>query len=742
MKSGMKQKVIATINPRELKIIIPVFAAVSPVLNAEGRETKMGTFRSWYDQIIQLYETVGINIVGVLPITQQHGSEASPFSTDAYGLNHYYTYLPDLPEVLSSQLLTQKAEPMYVQVGTQGRQDIDHITYRTLHDEITKAASEDFFNHFVTLDAARKTAYEKFIKRNHFWLSNNAAFSVVQREMESRGLTPLFDSWPEEYQNANSMEVGALVREHPDDVRWYIYRQFIADEQYQRYKEDFKKRGIKIELNLPYGVSTEAGGTVWARQDIVFDTKWYVGCYAEPHNGYPEQNWKIYQYKEGPALTDFIREKFEYLSQYADIVFLDHLCGWSNKYLVPKGLRDDQLGTEDGTRPAQGHFEIPLYPTDRERSEEKYRHLDPCNATHKEQIMQIMEDNVYKMLKTIFNMGLEVGGETTGDTDRQVAVERALERLNKEGYEFRIMHVAPYKNWQGIYTTVPENTEFMATNHDQPTTWQILTNQRGTQKLWFADMHPHQIANYLTQVYRVFTSPNQIPLVPEQLTRTLGIYLLEQQAAMPSYLLTVPYNDLYALLYPDRLGDSTAVNLNEPGTSGCIPDGKGNWSVRIPNLDMTDPEVVRILNILQQREKVDYDPVVRLREYGKGWFTFGSSLRAVRAGKEERRKIIYFNPSQRQYTELTHPEKNARPVMELLISNISGHTNEGGVELTQELKKLLDPSKNYVLHDITQVPDDPDSRYQSTGQELLGSIYIKLDEGKDHHWIVYEDLQS
>ncbi len=732
----MNHKVIATTNPRELKIVIPVFAAVSPVLNAAGRETKMGTFRSWYDQIIQFHETAGINIVGALPITQQHGGEASPFSSDAFGLNHYYTYLPDLPEILSSQSLTQKVKQMYVQVGTQGRQNINHIAYRTLHDEITKAASKQF-DRIIALDEARRAAYEEFVERNDFWLSSNADFSVVQREMESRELTPLFDSWPKEYQNPESKEVKTLVREYPDDVRCYLYRQFIANEQYQRYKEDFRKRGIKIELNLPYGVSTEAGGTVWARQGVVFDTQWYVGCYPEPHNGYPEQNWKIYQYKEGPALADFIREKFEYLGQYADIVFLDHLCGWSNKYLVPKGIRDDQLGTDDGTKPAQGHFEIPLYPTDRKRSEE-YRHLDPGNAADKERIMQIMEDNVYKVLKTIFNIGLEVGGETTGDPDRQTAVERALERLNQEGYQFRIMHVAPYKNWQGKYTTIPENTEFMATNHDQPTTWQILTNRRGDQKLWFAGSFPHQIANYLTEVYRVFTSPNQIPLVPRQLSRTLGVHLLEQQAAMPSYLLTIFINDLYALLYPDRVGNSTAVNLNEPGTSGSIRIEGGNWSVRIPNLDMTDPEVVRILNTLQQREKIDYDPVVRLREYGSKWFTFGSSLRAIRAGREEMRKIIYLDPSRRQYSELTHLGQDYKPVMELLISNISGQTNEGGVELTDELKKLIDPSRNYVLRDITKLPGDPGSSYHRTGQELLGVIYIKLDGGKDHHWIVYE----
>ena len=732
----MKPEVAATMNPRELKIVIPVFAAVSPVLNMVSRETKMGTFRSWYDQIIQLHETAGIDIVGALPITQQHGGEASPFSTDAYGLNHYYIYLPDVPEILSSRALTQKVEQMYVQVRTQGRQNIAHIAYRTLHDEITKAASKEF-GRIIVLDKARKAAYEAFVERNDFWLSSNADFSVVQREMENSGSTPLFDSWPKEYQNPESTAVKALVHEHLDDIRWYVYRQFIADEQYRRYKEDFKKRGIKIELNLPYGVSTEAGGTVWARQGTVFDTRWYVGCYPEPHNGYPEQNWKIYQYKEGPALADFIRQKFEYLGQYADIVFLDHLCGWSNKYLVPKGLRDDQLGTEDGKRPAQGHFEIPLYPTDRKRSE-KYRQLDPDNAADKEQIMQVMEDNVYKVLKTIFDIGLEVGGETTGDPDRQTAVERALERLNREGHQFRIMHVAPYKNWQGSYPRIPENTEFMATNHDQPTTWQILTNRRGEQKLWFAGSYPDQIANYLTQVYRVFTSPNQIPLVPRQLTRPLGLYLLEQQAAVPSYLLTVFINDLYALLYPDRVGNSTAVNLNEPGTSGSIRIEGGNWSVRIPNLDMTDPAIVSILRTLQQREKVDYDPVVRLQEYGSDWFTFGSSLRAIRAGKEELRKIIYLDPSRQQYSELSHPGQEYKPVMELLISNISGHVNEGGVELTAELKKLIDPSGNYVLSDITKVAGDPGSSYHRTGQELLGIIYIKLEGGKDHHWIVYE----
>ncbi len=696
----------------------------------------MGTFRSWYDQIIQLHEIAGIYIFGALPITQQHRGEASPFSTDAFGLNHYYTYLAELPEVFSNQSLLQKVRQMYIRVGTQGRQSIDHITYRNLHDEITKEASKEF-DRITALDKARKAAYEEFIQRNGFWLSSNADFNIVQREMESLGLIPLFDTWPEEYQTPESKEVKALVRAHPDDVRCYLYRQFIAHEQYKKYKGDLKKRGIKIELNLPYGVSTEAGGTVWARQGVVFDTQWYVGCYPEPHNGYPEQNWKIYQYKEGPALADFIRQKFEYLSQYADIVFLDHLCGWANKYLVPQGLTDDQLGTKDGTIPAQGHFEIPLYPTDRKHCE-KYRHFDPSNAADKEQIMQIMEDNVYKMLEVILDMGLEVGGETTGDPDRQKAVERALERLNKEGHPFRIMYVAPYKNWQGSYSIIPENTEFMATNHDQPTTWQILTNWRGDQKLWFAGSFPHQIANYLTQVYRIFISPNQIPLLPEQLTRELGIHLIEQQAAMPSYLLTVFFHDLYALLYPDRVGNSTAVNLNEPGTSGCIPDGTTNWSVRIPPLNITDPEVVSVLNRLQQREKVDYDPVVRLREYGREWFTSGSSLRAIKAGKEDLRKIIYLDPSRRRYTELTHPGEDFKPVIELLISNVSGRTNEGGVELTAELKKLIDPSKNYLLRDITKIQSDPGGMLRKTGRELLGIIYIKLDKGKDHHWIVYE----
>ncbi len=712
---------------KSLKIVLAPFA-----LRTETSLERIGTFSDLLNAVLQ-FEAAGVRHFAELPINQMFRGMASPFSCSAFGLNTDYIALDKIAEVKTDRSLKQWIQPL--DLDDKDRM-IDFIGVRVAKKQILVRAAEHFSAMIAEKPHTRRArSYAKFCRENATWLGYNARFEIVQTEMLNLGLPADFRVWPEAYRTPDTPEVMRLVELNEACLDIYRYMQFVAHEQLLAVSKELRKRDILMEVNLPYGVSTDASGDVWALQGEVFDMDWEVGCYLEPRNGYDEQRWGLPQYKSGKAFDKFLLQRYTYLAQYVDRIFIDHLCGFANKYYFP--AREIQGGTLDGSVPVKGHFEIPLYPTDMayRKNHPEYSHLDPF--THGEEIMTLMSDKVYTMLKTILDAGLQVGGETLGDDYRQAAVEQALQRLNKEGYHVPEMAVSINKNRNGIFPdpqAFPHATEWFLATHDMPTILQILCNQRGKEKLWYLNTFPHILANFLSQVFGILTTPNKIPLRPEEVTRELGRILLERFCTASAGSVVIPLQDLFCLMYPAEIGVNMDVNLNLPGEAAEIGNPWGNFSRRFPQIEKLtqDAEVTALLHKLAQRASTAFIPVERLIEHAipMALFTFVAGT--------AQREVVYRDRELGCWTVLSPPD-GQQPILEMVIGNVTDEKVIGAVELPDVYKPSLEPDADYLLDDLE---DASGVKMERSGHDLLHRIYIELGPRRDHHFLVYLKKKS
>lgn len=640
--------------------------------------------------VLHFLRDIGVTDVAELPFTQKHASYTSPFSSSLFGLDLDYLVLELVPEVQEDPGLIAMIPKRPVIYENDMCCEFD--IHREARRVILAAAAEKFFSR-MRLDpsSSRAVAYRNYTEKYHEQLTRNAVFSIVQSMVLNTyvGARPDFRTWPREYQDPESEAVKRLAELNRDQIEVYKYGQFCIHEQQLLIKDLYNALGLKREVNIAFGIDPASSGDVWGLQGKGFDIGYEIGA----DNG---QKWGIPPYiTDGEAFYELMSERINYLAQYIDIVFLDHMCGYATQYIMKHGDDSDH-----------GRYEID--PEDRER----------------------IVGNVEKMIRIVLSHGLETGGETLGDYLRQSAVEEAIRRVNMSGHPIPEMHVAPHKNFNGQYAdprTLSENTELFLSTHDLPTIIQILCGTRGDVALSDFRYPEHKIANFLSQQFGILTTPNQTPLSPEDITTEMGIAMLEAFMVSSAGTVTVPLQDVFALLFPQEVGVKEYYNLNIAGTPSEVGNENKNFSRILPPIQKLEPFREQLKDIFTRPDR-PFDYPQRLTEHGD-FFTWIANITPGR-------KLVYQNPQSKRWGQLQH-QKAGVPVLEMVVSNLTAARQIGTVELPEEFRRRIDPKKKYMLWDIASPKADAQFYYR-TGEEMLGHIYIELPERTDHHFVIYE----
>lgn len=664
-------------------------AAIKTALNLLTRRDFSGNLEDLI-YIMHFLKDIGVSGIAELPFTQKHQSTTSPFSSSSFGLELDYLVLELVPEVQESpELLAMipKRPASY---------EKDMVCDFAMHREIRKGILAKAYKKFVDKiskdpQSERAKEYEEYVNTYKENLEINAIFSIVQSKVLNTYMDamPDFRTWPERYQNPESEEVKILASLHSEEIEIYKYSQFCMHEQQLFIKELYNELGLKREVNIAFGIDPSASGDVWALQGKAFNIEYELGT----DNG---QNWCIPPYiTESEAYYELMEQRIKYLAQYIDVIFLDHMCGYATQYIIKKGVPNDP-----------GRYEI-----------------DPSNRAQKIK-------NVKRIIKIALKHGLEVGGETLGDAPRQSAVEETIRKMKKEGHPIAEMYVAPHKSLGGQYSNpqkLPEDIELFLTTHDLPTIIQILCGKRGDIDLWDFRYPEHKIANFLSQQFGILTTPNQTPLNPEDITSQMGIAMLEAFVTSSAQTVTIPLQDIFALLYPEEVGIKEYFNINIAGTSCSIENQNKNFCRILPPIQKLEPFKKQLTKIFN-RESQPFDYPERLIEHG----TFFTWIANITPG----RKIIYQNPVTKKWDELKHG-KEGTPVLEIVVSNLTDEKQIGAVELPKKFRKAIKKNRKYKLLDIAY-PSAKGKAYYRTSEEMLGQIYIELSKKTDHHFIVYE----
>ncbi len=231
------------------------------------------------------------------------------------------------------------------------------------------------------------------------------------------------------------------------------------------------------------------------------------------------------------------------------------------------------------------------------------------------------------------------------------------------------------------------------TNAEKRTILDILCNKQGRKRLNYLDEYPHRLANLLGQVFFILIPPNRTPLEPKQITPEIGKIILKRLAVLPIFF---EKNEIAPLL------------------------GKKGVNIKFVKTMETEAKQNNIWTISRMRE-VD----------GVPFFTFVLLV-------DKAREIIYtehFSNKLRIYSEL-YMDKT--PLLEILISNLGEHKRSGKIALEEKYTDIIKKSHNYTLKDIASKDVSHRKLYSRTGEDLLSGLYIELEPGQHHHFLVYE----
>lgn len=305
---------------RSSGVLLPVFSLPSPY--------GIGTVgKAAYDFVDFLHDA-GQTWWQILPVGPTSYGDSPYQSPSAYAGNPYFI---DLDMLVEDGLLTKK-EVKAADFGS----DPEHVDYGLLYENrlplLQKAVERGWDR-----DSAE---VEEFRRENAGWLEDFAVFMAIKR---SNGMKPWLE-WEDE--GLRMHEASALERcreEMADDIRLFIYTQYLFFKQWAKLKEYAHEKGIMIMGDMALYVALDSADVWSSPENFMLDEKNLpVEVAGVPPDYFTEdgQLWgnPLYNYArmEQDGFGWWIR-RIGGAAKLYDAIRIDHFRGLESFWAVPYG---------------------------------------------------------------------------------------------------------------------------------------------------------------------------------------------------------------------------------------------------------------------------------------------------------------------------------------------------------------------------------------------------------------------
>ena len=281
--------------------------------------------------LVRLAAEIGAAGIGLNPLHalfEDRAEQASPYSPNSrLFLNSLYIDVEAVPEFaggdaggLAAEIERLRATELvdYAAVATAKRQSL-----RLVYQRFRKRGSP-----------RRRGAFKAFRERHGETLGRFAAFEVLRRRFPS-----VWWEWPEEWRRPTEEALKTLRKEAAEDIGYYEFVQWIADEQLATCQAEAKRLGLAVGLYIDLAVGVEPGGAdAWAEQDSIIQQV-EVGAPPDLLNT-AGQAWGVAAFNpralEQKAFAPFI-DVLRAAMRHAGGIRLDHVLGLNRLYLIPFG---------------------------------------------------------------------------------------------------------------------------------------------------------------------------------------------------------------------------------------------------------------------------------------------------------------------------------------------------------------------------------------------------------------------
>ena len=284
--------------------------------------------------------------VGLNPLHAGYPANPDPDMVSPYSpssrrwLNIIYIRVEDIPEYTSCVKAVEMVSQKQLQQKLRALRDREYVDYRQVL-ELKLAVLRVLFEE-QRLDDKRSLRGRKFldfIEKGGQSLINMATYDALQASLYAQGINAWgFNVFPKEYRDANSPFVQAWRQEHADEVRFYCYLQFIAQEQLDDAFAAAQKEKMLLGTYRDLAVGVAPGSCdVWADEHGIYRPKASIGAPPDPlgPNGQswglsPMDPWRLRQQAYKPLIALYRANMTA-----CGALRIDHAAGLARFWWVP-----------------------------------------------------------------------------------------------------------------------------------------------------------------------------------------------------------------------------------------------------------------------------------------------------------------------------------------------------------------------------------------------------------------------
>ena len=218
----------------------------------------------------------GAGFVGLNPLHALAPSDperASPYSaSNRQFLNVLYIAVPQVPEFgncteAQQRLATEDVSQRLAQLRL--RELVDYRGVADLKLEMLELLYRDFREKHLAPSSERGRAFRAYVSGCGSLLQQHARFDALDRYFRAtRGSPSGWMNWPEEFRDVNGRAATRFASEHPAEVEFYAYLQWLAHEQLVAAQELARSLGMSIGLYGDYAVGANPSGSeTWLDRD-------------------------------------------------------------------------------------------------------------------------------------------------------------------------------------------------------------------------------------------------------------------------------------------------------------------------------------------------------------------------------------------------------------------------------------------------------------------------------------------
>jgi 4-alpha-glucanotransferase len=324
---------------RHAGALVPLFSIPSASSWGIGEIPDLPRLARWF-------EAAGLDFIQILPVNEMAEGQNSPYSAlTAMAIDPIFIAVHELPEfrAVGGEASLSASEREQLDEAKRAP-DVRYGAVRALKLRVLHEAFERFVAHEWRAGTPRGAAFQAFVDRERWWVDDYALFRALHDEHDKRWWV----DWDSGLSDRDPAALEAARRRLDTQSRYYMWVQWVADEQWQQGRRDCGRVGIFGDF--PFIVGTDSAD-VWSRQhEFRIDVSVGVPPDAFSETG---QDWGLPAYRwDAVAVSgdEWIRQRAARCAELFDGFRIDHLVGFYRTYMRE---RDGRAHFEPPDEPSQ-----------------------------------------------------------------------------------------------------------------------------------------------------------------------------------------------------------------------------------------------------------------------------------------------------------------------------------------------------------------------------------------------------